>query len=88
MYFQTCFEKVGIKLSVQIGFRIFNFLRYQLTCVLQTEILDGLLRIDDVELEDEGQYECIATNKAGSASAVGFLRVQGKRKLKIPVQSL
>lgn len=37
----------------------------------------AMLNISDVDMEDCGQYSCIATNRLGSCTTVGELNIQG-----------
>jgi roundabout axon guidance receptor 2 len=39
---------------------------------------DRSLRLDNVVLEDEGEYSCEAENSVGAVSATGYLTVYGE----------
>ncbi|XP_056651600.1 basement membrane-specific heparan sulfate proteoglycan core protein isoform X2 [Monodelphis domestica] len=43
----------------------------------QAAVRGDLLRIHPTALEDAGQYQCLVTNKVGSAQAFAHLRIQG-----------
>ena len=45
----------------------------------RTEVRDdGTLQFHDVTVEEQGGYECLATNRAGTAVVLAVLNVQGK----------
>uniref|UniRef100_A0A5F8HD19 Basement membrane-specific heparan sulfate proteoglycan core protein n=1 Tax=Monodelphis domestica TaxID=13616 RepID=A0A5F8HD19_MONDO len=44
----------------------------------QAAVRGDLLRIHPTALEDAGQYQCLVTNKVGSAQAFAHLRIQGE----------
>ena len=37
----------------------------------------AMLNIHEVDMEDVGQYACVATNRLGSCTTVGELNIQG-----------
>jgi len=37
----------------------------------------AMLNIHEVEMDDVGQYACVATNRLGSCTTVGELNIQG-----------
>ena len=41
----------------------------------------AMLNIHEVEMDDVGQYACVATNRLGSCTTVGELNIQGFRLL-------
>ena len=61
--------------------------RYNISTVTGAMLDDGLLAssmltISNVQKEDEGSYQCTASNTEGSAMGTATLTVQGKEKIK------
>ena len=48
--------------------------------IMLNAILNGLamLNILSADIDDAGQYFCVATNRLGSCTTVGELNIQGK----------
>ena len=49
-------------------------------------IRDNLLVIPNVQVEDEGEYTCVATNHLASIEAKAYLIVYGMLKLKLKLK--
>lgn len=43
----------------------------------------AMLNINNVDIDDSGQYACVASNRLGTCTTVGELNVQGKTFWKI-----
>ena len=48
------------------------------SCANRALIRDNLLIIPNVQVEDEGEYTCVATNQLASIEAKAYLIVYGK----------
>ena len=58
-------QKNGVPLNVEGNPRI-------------TQLVSGSLRLDDLAVEDKGEFECYVFNAAGSASRIIKLDVRGR----------
>lgn len=71
-------------------FKIFIFLKIYITISFYfplkgrvTVLEDRSLKLDDITLEDMGEYTCEADNAVGSITATGILTVHGKFPLEL-----
>lgn len=61
------------------GFHYSNTSQVFLLCVFRArQVDDGSLRIEKVQVADDGVYVCVAENSAGTVEAVGRLSVQSE----------